>query len=106
MAKEIFSTTVVECRGKRNKCDDNGMLRFPAALDVPVQALVTTFRDGTRTVCCSHVARADFHPGRSNCRAAEGTHFGAGVYNEAGDILPAHDSFPDCAFLKEVSSKK
>lgn len=49
--KEVFATNVVSCDGRVGEIIGNDRM-FDAALNSPVQALVTTYKDATRNVCC------------------------------------------------------
>ncbi len=57
MPNEVFSTDVVECRGRKKTGKD--LWHYKAALRRPVQALITTFKDGTRDVCCPHASKGN-----------------------------------------------
>ena len=53
--KEVFATNVINCNGRDfNNC--GAALHYKDALNESIQALITTFRDGSREVCCPHLA--------------------------------------------------
>lgn len=93
--KEVFATNVVECRGKTATCSK---VDFQDALERPVQVLITTFRDGTRTVCCPHLGRS--LGDTKGCRAGE----------PQGGIVEANSrkkpSYPFCAYYFDKKELK
>lgn len=74
MNREVFSTHLVECRGRRFDYrgewseEPDTTLPTKKALKKPVRGLITIFRDGVREVCCAHLNTDTDEP--ENCQAS------------------------------------
>ena len=93
MAKEIFSTMELRCSGRKIVNDGDKNEKYLTVLRQPVHALITTFRDTTREVCCP------LYHDQYGCMA-QGTVDHSEETNRAESVIDVENnsSYAPCAF--------